>query len=129
MNLMLHVHALGNLKSALLLVGALNVLECRLIAKYSDDTKSSDLSLDTPPSFASIWWREFVNCVLCTYIRSVWLQLPSIEGYPSGKMELSITLARVFCLRMANLFALIVTLYSRLTKVHLHSCCFKSHQE
>lgn len=49
MNLMLHVHALGSLKSALLLVGALNVLECRLIAKYSDDTKSSDLSLDTPP--------------------------------------------------------------------------------
>lgn len=46
---MLHVHALGSLKSALLLVGALNVLECRLIAKYSDNTKSSDLSLDTPP--------------------------------------------------------------------------------
>lgn len=46
---MLHVHALGSLKSALLLVGALNVLECRLIAKNSDDTKSSDLSLDPPP--------------------------------------------------------------------------------
>lgn len=51
MNLMLHVHALGSLKSALLLVGA----ECRLIAKYSDDTKSSDLSLDTPPPHLQVY--------------------------------------------------------------------------
>ncbi|KAJ8314260.1 hypothetical protein KUTeg_008821 [Tegillarca granosa] len=44
------------------------------------------------------------------------VQLPRIEQYDSGKTELSVTLFRIFFLRLANLIALIVSLYSNLNK-------------
>ncbi|XP_067650028.1 transmembrane channel-like protein 2 [Haliotis asinina] len=39
-------------------------------------------------------------------------QLPKMEQYASGRIELNVTLVRIFTLRMANLFALIVSLYN-----------------
>ncbi|XP_076095115.1 transmembrane channel-like protein 1 isoform X3 [Mytilus galloprovincialis] len=46
------------------------------------------------------------------------LKLPGyLEHYSSGKKELRITLSRIFILRMANLFALIVTLYKNSTEL------------
>lgn len=73
MNLMLYVYVLGSLKLVFLLVGVFNVFECRLIVKNFDDIKFSDFFLDIFFFlFVSIWWCEFVNCVLCIYIRFVW---------------------------------------------------------
>ncbi|XP_048246648.1 transmembrane channel-like protein 7 isoform X1 [Haliotis rufescens] len=56
----------------------------------------------TPISFSLI----SMIVPLCIY------QLPKMEHYASGKMELNVTLIRIFTLRMANLFALIVSLYN-----------------
>ncbi|XP_021367162.1 transmembrane channel-like protein 5 isoform X2 [Mizuhopecten yessoensis] len=40
--------------------------------------------------------------------------LPKMESYHSGRTELYITLARIFFLRMANLFALLISLYTNI---------------
>ncbi|XP_069111099.1 transmembrane channel-like protein 7 isoform X2 [Argopecten irradians] len=41
-------------------------------------------------------------------------QLPKMEDYHSGRKELYVTLARVFFLRMANLFCLLISLYTNI---------------
>ncbi|XP_050419428.1 transmembrane channel-like protein 1 isoform X2 [Patella vulgata] len=39
-------------------------------------------------------------------------RIPKIEQYKTGQSELNVTIGRIFLLRMANLFALIMSLYS-----------------
>ena len=55
-----------------------------------------------------------------------------MEQYASGRDELNVTLTRVFFLRMANVFALITSLYNTVTEVSLQTNSLYqrySHQE
>ncbi len=45
------------------------------------------------------------------------LQLPKIENYVSGDMELNITIGRVFVLRLVYLGVLVYSLYQKVTQV------------
>ncbi|WAQ93453.1 TMC7-like protein [Mya arenaria] len=54
---------------------------------------------------------SLINIIVPVCIR----QLPKMEHYLHGKVELNITLTRIFFLRTANLFALITSLYETIT--------------
>lgn len=84
---------------------------------YVNFSDQSTGSRERESDFVHVYGTTIVFSLINMLVPPIITKLPSMERYPSGKMELSITLARVFCLRMANLFALIVTLYSRLTKL------------
>ncbi|XP_062606129.1 transmembrane channel-like protein 3 [Saccostrea cucullata] len=84
---------------------------------YVNFTDQAPNSKESNTDFIQVYGTPIVFSLVNLLVPAIITKLPLIEKYSSGKVELSITLARVFCLRMANLFALIVTLYSRLTKL------------
>ncbi|XP_052090912.1 transmembrane channel-like protein 7 [Mytilus californianus] len=68
--------------------------------------------------FLSVYLPSIIFSLINILIPLIVSMLPAkIEHYSSGKKELLITLSRIFILRMANLFALIVTLYKNSTEL------------
>ncbi|KAK3109101.1 hypothetical protein FSP39_023041 [Pinctada imbricata] len=68
-------------------------------------------------NFLNVYGTTLIFSLINIIVPMCISKLPVIENYASGKLELNITLARVFCLRMANLFALVASLYSNVTKL------------
>ncbi|CAG2250879.1 TMC [Mytilus edulis] len=67
--------------------------------------------------FLSVYLPSIIFSLINIIIPLIVSMLPGyLEHYSSGKKELRITLSRIFILRMANLFALIVTLYKNSTE-------------
>nr|XP_022308669.1 transmembrane channel-like protein 7 [Crassostrea virginica] len=85
-----------------------------IFVNFSDSSAKTNERQD---DFLHVYGTTLTFSLINMLVPPIITKLPGIERYSSGKLELSITLSRVFCLRMANLFALIVTLYSRLTKL------------
>ncbi|XP_071158741.1 transmembrane channel-like protein 7 [Mytilus edulis] len=68
--------------------------------------------------FLSVYLPSIIFSLINIIIPLIVSMLPGyLEHYSSGKKELCITLSRIFILRMANLFALIVTLYKNSTEL------------
>ncbi|XP_076095113.1 transmembrane channel-like protein 7 isoform X1 [Mytilus galloprovincialis] len=68
--------------------------------------------------FLSVYLPSIIFSLINIIIPLIVSMLPGyLEHYSSGKKELRITLSRIFILRMANLFALIVTLYKNSTEL------------
>lgn len=68
--------------------------------------------------FLSVYLPSIIFSLINILIPLIVSMLPGkLEHYSSGKKELRITLSRIFILRMANLFALIVTLYKNSTEL------------
>ncbi|KAK3578739.1 hypothetical protein CHS0354_010120 [Potamilus streckersoni] len=65
--------------------------------------------------FLSTYGTTIIFSLINIFVPMCIGQLPKIEKYTSGRYELNVTLARVFFLRMANLFALIASIYSSVT--------------
>ncbi|KAL4222610.1 hypothetical protein ACF0H5_018651 [Mactra antiquata] len=66
--------------------------------------------------FISVYGTTIVFILINALVPGIVQKLPKMECYASGKDELNVTITRVFFLRMANLFALITSLYNTVTK-------------
>ncbi|XP_074659498.1 transmembrane channel-like protein 5 [Tubulanus polymorphus] len=49
-------------------------------------------------------------------------QLPKMESYASGKEEINVTVARIYLLRLVNLFSLVASLYQKVKENNASQC-------
>ena len=76
-----------------------------------------DATEEESSDFISVYGSTVIFMIINSTVPMCIQQLPKFEYYATGKHELNVTLTRIFFLRMANLFALISSLYNTITKV------------
>ncbi|XP_052259574.1 transmembrane channel-like protein 7 isoform X2 [Dreissena polymorpha] len=87
-----------------------------LVIFFSFDDIASQTSTGSKTDFLHVYGTTIIFSLINSLVPVCIQQLPKMENYTTGKQELNVTLFRVFFLRMANLFALIASLFKTVTK-------------
>ncbi|WAR14245.1 TMC7-like protein, partial [Mya arenaria] len=99
----------------IILIGGGCALIVFLVVFMTFDEMVSNTGGKNESNFLSIYGTTIVFSLINIIVPVCIRQLPKMEHYLHGKVELNITLTRIFFLRTANLFALITSLYETIT--------------